>query len=52
MSAGGRGKQDREFLRESELQEANLLGLELLVYSYVPIGFPGDVCAKVVDREI
>lgn len=27
-------------------------GLELLVYSYAPIGLPTPVCAKVVDREI
>ena len=29
-----------------------LLGLELLVYSYAPTGFPTPVCAKVVDKDI
>ena len=29
-----------------------LLGFELLVYSYAPIGFPTPCCAKVVEREI
>ena len=29
-----------------------LLGFELLVYSYAPIGFPTPCCAKVVESEI
>lgn len=29
-----------------------LLGLELLTYSYAPMGFPTPVWAKVVEREI
>lgn len=29
-----------------------LLGFELLVYSYAPIGFPTPCCANVVESEI
>ena len=32
--------------------ESYLFGLELLIYSYAPIGFPTPVWAKVVERDI